>query len=130
MSVTLSQAAGQAYRKPLGVYAHTDIEAAIQRKPCADATTTDDLHTCLRNLYSGLLEDGAVSGITAGAHWDHIQMSDPLCIFANTCASATEGGYDWSYLDDVFAEANAAHKAVQLIITPGVDSPPWLLATV
>jgi hypothetical protein len=128
MSVSLSPAAGQGYRKPLGVYAHMDIEAAISRKPCSNSTSTADLHTCLTTLYSGLLADEAVSGITAGAHWDDIQKSDPLCIFVNECASGTEDGYDWSYLDDVFAVANAAHKFVQLIITPGVDSPPWLLA--
>src|ERR1700683_5246432 len=95
ISVSVSHAAGQAYRKPLGVYAHTDIEAAKQRKPCSDTTTTDDLHTCLRNIYSGLLDDEAVSGITAGAHWDQIQMSDPFCIFVNACTSGTEDGYDW-----------------------------------
>jgi hypothetical protein len=128
ISASLSPAAAQANRKPVGVYAHLDIEAAIQRKPCSTSTTTADLHRCLSNLYSGLLADEAVSGITAGQHWDAIQKSDPLCIFVNGCASGTEDGYDWSYLDDVFGAAKAAHKLVQLIITPGVDSPPWLLA--
>jgi hypothetical protein len=128
MSVSLSQAAGQGYRKPVGVYAHIDIQDATKRKPCSASTNPTGLHTCLSTLYSGLLSDEAVSGITAGAHWDDIQKSDPFCVFVNACASGTEDGFDWSYLDDVFAAANAAHKLVQLIITPGVDAPAWLLA--
>src|SRR5271155_1097354 len=83
MCVSLFHADAQAYRKPLGVYAHVDIDAAIARHPCSDATTVDQLHTCLRGLYSGLLNDLAISGIAAGAHWDHIQISEPLCAFFN-----------------------------------------------
>jgi hypothetical protein len=128
MCLSVFHAHGQTLRKPLGVYAHIDVEAAIQRHPCSDATTVAQLHTCLQGIYSGLLNDPAVAGLAAGVHWDQIQLSEPLCTFFNACASGTEGGYDWSYLDDVFAEANAAHKSVQLIITPGVDAPPWLLA--
>jgi len=130
MSASLSPAAGQAYRKPLGVYAHVNIEDAIKSQPCSSSTTTADLHNCLSSLYSGLLEDGAVSGIIAGEHWDDIQKSDPLCIFVHGCGSGTEDGYDWSYLDDLFAAANSAHKGVQLNITPGVDAPSWLLAKI
>jgi hypothetical protein len=115
-------------RFPLGVYAHVDVEAATQRKPCSEATTVAALHMCLQQLYSGLLETPAISGIAAGVHWDHIQLSDPLCAFQNNCASGTVDGYDWSYVDDVFTEANAAGKSVLLMITPGVDAPPWLLA--
>jgi uncharacterized protein (TIGR03437 family) len=53
-----------------------------------------------------------------GAHWDQTQPS----------SGTSPSSYDWSYLDDAFAAAGAAQKTVQLIITPGFDSPAWLLA--
>jgi hypothetical protein len=84
------------------------------------------LHTYLRNVYAGLLADQAISGITLGAHWSNIQPSDPLCISSRSCLGGPDG-YDWSYLDDAFEDAIWAHKSVQLIITPGFDSPQWLL---
>ncbi|MGA7341908.1 MAG: hypothetical protein WBX18_14990, partial [Terracidiphilus sp.] len=115
-------------RKPMGVYAHLDIETAQSRYP-GSSPTTEQMHRYLRGIYSGLLADPAISGITAGMHWDHIQMDDPRCVFDHSC-TASPDGYDWSYLDDVFMEANAAHKTVQLLITPGVQSPPWLLAKI
>ena len=37
--------------------------------------------------------------------------------------------FDWFYLDDVFTAASAAHKTVQLILTPGVP-PSWLMAQI
>jgi hypothetical protein len=73
----------------------------------------------------GIVINPAIAGVTAGAHWDAIQLSDPICIFRHSCSGGFDG-YDWSYLDDVFVEANLAHKSVQLIITPGVDAPQWL----
>jgi len=74
------------------------------------------LHSYLRALYADLLANPAISGITAGVHWDNIQVSETT--------------YDWSYLDDAFDTAIAARKSVQLIITPGFDSPQWLLAKI
>jgi hypothetical protein len=115
----------QSPRGPLGVYVKVDIEDAISEYN-AIMEPKPPVHTYLRNLYSSLLADRAISGITVAAHWDHIQLSDPFCIFEQSCLGGFDG-YDWSYLDDGFEEANSAHKPVQLIITPGFDSPPWLL---
>jgi len=112
-------------RRPLGVYAHIDIALAIKELPDTCAASTAEVHACLRNLYSGLLSNAAISGLTVGDHWDAIQLSDSLCFFSRSCSGSFDG-YDWSYLDDVFVEANLAHKSVQLIITPGVDAPQWL----
>ncbi|MGB9031881.1 MAG: hypothetical protein WCC27_17290 [Acidobacteriaceae bacterium] len=123
-----SRAAGPVTaRKPLGVYVHLDIEDAQSRYPGPGTSTPAEMHRYLRGLYAGLLSDRAISGITAGMHWDHIQLAGPLCAFSRSCPAGTVDGYDWSYLDDVFAEASAAHKTVQLLITPGADSPPWLM---
>lgn len=114
-------------RKPLGVYVHVDVGGAIKGYPGPGTPTDAQLHAYLRSLYAEVLADPAISGITAGVHWDAIQVADPFCSFDRTCAFGSDG-YDWSYVDDFFAEANAFHKSVQLIITPGTDSPSWLLA--
>ncbi len=106
-------------RKPLGVYVHVDIGDAIGSYP-GSSPTLAQLHTYLRSLYASLLADPAISGITLGAHWGQTQPSS-----GNTSTS-----YDWSYLDDAFAAAASAQKTIQLIVTPGVDSPPWLLAEI
>jgi len=76
------------------------------------------LHSYLQNLYAGLLADPAIAGIAFTAHWDKTQLS----------SGTAAGSFDWSYLDDVFAAASAAHKTVQLLMTPGVDAPSWLMA--
>ena len=104
-------------RKPLGVYAHIDVADAIGSYPGSGTPTQAQLHTYLRSLYASLLADPAISGITLGAHWDQTQPS----------SGSDPSSYNWSYLDDVFAAAAAAQKTVQLIITPGVNSPSWLL---
>jgi hypothetical protein len=106
----------QKMRSPLGVYVKIDVETAISGYPGSVSPSPVELHLYLRKLYAGLLANPAISGITVGQHWDHIQLSD--------------NDYDWSYLDDAFEEAHSAHKPVQLTITAGVDSPPWLFAKI
>jgi hypothetical protein len=102
-------------RTPLGVYAKVDIETAIS----AYIGPADGLHAHLQRLYANILDNPAIAGIAAGERWDRIQLPNEV-----------DPGYhyDWSYLDDVFLEAHAAHKSVQLILTPGVDAPAALLA--
>lgn len=118
-------------RTPLGVYVHVDVPDVInlyggpsQDQGCAQSSP--DLHTYLRCFYAKLLANPAISGVIAGLHWDQIELDNPLCALNRSCTTSP-GGYDWSYADDVFAEANAAHKAVELNITPGTDAPIWLL---
>jgi hypothetical protein len=124
-SPSLSRADGlQSTARPLGVYAKVDVEDAISGFTNSASPSTAELHGLVRTLYADLLANPAISGITVGQHWDHIELYDP------TNSPDGSAGYDWSYLDDAFAEANAANKSVQLIITPGVDSPPWLLTNI
>ena len=113
-------------RTPLGVFAHISIEDALERYNGPTPATPADYRAYLKAIYTGLLADPAISGITVGQHWDHIQLDDPACVLTNSCADGP-GGYDWSYLDDAFAAANAAHKSIQLLINPGVESPAWLM---
>jgi hypothetical protein len=109
---------------PLGVYVHVDVEDEINifqkqspgKTPLPEAVLRSDL----RQLEATMLANPAVSGITLGEHWDHIQTSPPD-------AFDPDAGYDWGYLDDAFAEAAAAHKSVQLTIVPGFNSPSWLI---
>ena len=116
LCVSACLAAG-AVRKPLGVYVHVAVSDAIGSYP-GRPPSLSALHAYLQNFYSGLLADPAIAGIAFGAHWDQTQ---PL-------SGTGLGSFDWSYLDDVFTAATAAHKTVQLIMTPGVDSPAWLMA--
>jgi hypothetical protein len=113
-------------RTPLGVFAHVSIEDALGRYKGPTPATSADYRAYLQAIYTGLLADPAISGITVGQHWDHIQLDDPACVLTNSCADGP-GGYNWIYLDDAFAAANAAHKSVQLLINPGVESPTWLM---
>jgi uncharacterized protein (TIGR03437 family) len=99
-------------RSPLGVYAKVDIQDAIN----GYNGKASGLHTYLQALYASLLADPAISGLAAGAHWDKLQPS----------SGVSASSFDWSDLDDVFDAATAAHKTVQLIVTPGVDMPQWL----
>src|ERR1700720_1987644 len=75
----------QNMRWPLGVYVKVDVETAINGYPGPVSPSPAELHHYLRRLYAGLLANPAISGITIGQHWDHIQVSD--------------NDYDWSYLD-------------------------------
>ena len=111
--------AGVALRRPLGVYAHVDVGDAIASYP-GKPPNNAALHTYLQSFYATLLADTAISGITFGAHWDQTQPS----------SGSAASSFDWSYIDDVFAAATAAQKTVQLIMTPGVDAPSWLMAQI
>ncbi len=113
-------------RTPLGVFAHISIEDALNRYHGSSSPTSADYHAYLKGIYQNLLANPAIAGLTVGQHWDHIQVDDPICVWTNSC-TAGPAGYDWSYLDDAFAAANAAHKTIQLIINPGVESPTWLM---
>jgi len=104
-------------RSPLGVYAKVDIETAISAFSGSSTPTKSQLRADLRHLYAQLLSDPAAMGITVAEHWDNIQT-----------AETEPDGYNWTYLDDAFAVANAFRKPVQLIITPGVDTPAWLFS--
>ena len=112
-------AGAAAIRQPLGVYVHLDVSDAIATYP-GNKPTSAQLHSYLQSLYASLLAAPAISGITLGAHWDQTQPN----------SGNLPSSYDWSYIDDAFTAANAANKTVQLILTPGVDAPSWLLSQI
>jgi hypothetical protein len=112
------------YAQPSGVYAKIDIEDAIT------TCTTSDYHSCVRRLYQKIFANTVISGITVGEHWDHIQLSSAACLTTADPEFCVQAGTDWTYLDDAFAAAKAVGKSVQLILTPGVDTPLWVLAQI
>lgn len=113
-------------RTPLGVYAHISIEDALAKYPGRLPATQAQYRAYLFPIFQKLLADPAISGLAVGRHWDHIQLDDPACAVYNVCQDGP-GGYDWTFVDDAFAAANLAHKSIQLLINPGVESPPWLM---
>jgi len=105
---------------PQGVYAKIYIEDAIDSYKGNPA----NLHGHLQKLYKDLLKNPAISGISVGFHWDLVSLSKknpsvlgPVHVF---------GGYDWSWLEDVFQSVGSG-QTVQLLITPGFDTPQWVL---
>src|SRR5580704_5266286 len=100
-------------RAPLGVYVKVDVQDAIN----GYNGPASQLHSYLQSLYASLLADPAISGLTIGAEWAKLQPS----------AGTSSSSFDWADLDDAFDAATAAHKPVQLFITPGTDMPTWLV---
>ena len=60
-----------------------------------------------------VFSDPLVSGVALAMRWDTLEPAP------NT--------FDWSALDCVFAQADTHHKFVTLAVTPGFESPGWVL---
>jgi hypothetical protein len=105
----------------IGVFAHLDIEVALNGYSGPPNPTTEQLHAYLRGIYAHMFANPAIAGIALGEHWDSIEsrISGPNGTYIDQ--------FDWSYLDDAFSAARASHKFLRLIITPGIYSPSWLL---
>ena len=119
----------QTPRRPRGIYAVVDTENLINLQQQANpSTTAAQLDAYFNNLYQSLLSNPAVSGLTLQVHWDRLNPNAPPAADA----------YDWSLLDEAFAQAAAwdaqnpaqAPKTIQLILTPGFQSPPWMLSQI
>ena len=75
------------------------------------------------------LSNPAVSGLTLQVHWDRLNPNAPPAANA----------YDWApFWDEAFAQEAAWEaqnpgqipKTIQLILTPGFQSPPWMLSQI
>jgi len=116
-------------RTPLGIYAVVKVEDDVTQQQTANpSVTTAQLDAFFNSLYQGLLQDPAISGLALQVHWDTLNPNPPGA--ANT--------YLWNYVDDAFAQVAAwdaqntaqAPKTIQLIVTPGFQSPQWLLTEI
>jgi uncharacterized protein (TIGR03437 family) len=113
-------------RRPRGIYAVVNVEGAISQQQKANASvTTAQLDAYFDTLYQSLLADPAIAGLALQEHWDTVNPNPP----------GAANAYLWNYVDDAFAQAlawnsqnsSAAPKTIQLIVTPGFNSPQWML---
>ena len=114
----------KAQRVPTGIYAVVPVERVLAAKyPRADILLSA-VNTYLDGFYTGLLNDPAVSGLTLQIHWDTLNPNPPTDAVP----------YDWDFVDDAFSAAqtwntnnpSATPKTIQLIVTPGFNSPQWV----
>ncbi len=113
-------------RIPRGIYAVVNVEKELANEKSATPplTTALQLNSYFDNLYKQMLADPAISGITLQVHWDTLNPNPP----------GSPNSYDWTYVDLAFFRAwiwnfqnpGAAPKTIQLIVTPGFQSPDWL----
>jgi hypothetical protein len=112
--------------RPLGIYAVVDVEDTINQQVKANPSiTTAELNAYFINFYTDLISNPAVSGLTLQVHWDTLNPNPPTAPDA----------YFWDYVDDAFsselawsrANQDKDQKTIQLIVTPGFQSPSWLL---
>src|SRR5580698_11050654 len=106
----------QTPRRPRGIYAKVDLGGYIAAQQQMNPSITHaQLEASLITIYQGLLPDSAISGLTLGVHWDT----------ANPNPQTGANPYDWSYLDDAFAQVEAWNaqnpaktpKTIQFIVT-------------
>jgi len=103
-----------------------NVEANINQQQKANPSiTTPQMDAYFNTFYQGLLSNPAIAGLTLQVHWDTLNPNAPTSV----------APYFWNYVDDAFAQAAAwdtgnptqAPKTIQLIVTPGFQSPQWIL---
>jgi hypothetical protein len=67
-----------------------------------------------------VLSNDQVSGILLSVKWD---FANPT----STTDPSSPGEPRWNILDDAFAAANSFSKGVQLAVTPGFNTPSWVI---
>jgi len=119
---------------PAGIYVNTMLHPAIIHAQTV-SKNPNQVDDALKNYFGLLLDNKAVSGIYLLAQWSDLNPSRP-CLPREPCLR--RGGVDpyaLNYLDDAFDAIdawNSAHprsppKTLQLAVTPGFNSPTWLL---
>jgi hypothetical protein len=127
LSAQTGQPSERGPRRPLGIYAKVSISDDIAAlKNAGSPTTREALNDYFNNLYMEMLGNQAISGLTVVVHWDTVNPNPP----------GAKHDYDWRYVDDAFYQVklwnenrsqNEAPKTIQLIVTPGFQSPQWVL---
>jgi hypothetical protein len=116
-------------RRPRGIYAVVNVEDGINQQQRADPSiTTAQLDAYFNNYYQGLLSNPATAGLALQVHWDTLNPNPP----------GASNSYFWNFVDDAFAQAakwdaqnpTLAPKTIQLIVTPGFQSPQWILSQI
>jgi hypothetical protein len=113
-------------RRPRGIYAVVDINTDINLHQKANPSIApSELHAYFNNLYSSLLDNPAVSGLTLQVGWSRLNPRPP----------SSPQPYDWSWMDDAFSSVDTwnaqnpakAPKTIQVRVFPGFFTPPWVL---
>jgi hypothetical protein len=119
-------------RVPTGIYAVVPVEDVVNARFTlgqeeGKIITVKAMNLYLTNVfYPELLDNAAVSGLALQVHWDTLNPNPP----------GEPNAYFWDYVDDAFSSVatwNTNHpnaavpKTVQLIVSPGFDSPQWVL---
>jgi hypothetical protein len=116
-------------RRPRGIYAGVNVEENIKKAQAQNPSIAPaDLKKYFVDLYRDLLNNPAVSGLALWVNWDALNPNPP----------AADRAYDWTYIEDAFAETSAwdtrnpskAPKTIQLVPLPGFQTPKWLLAQI
>jgi uncharacterized protein (TIGR03437 family) len=119
----------QSPRRPRGIYSVVDTGGLINMQQQANPSiTTAQLDVYFNSLYQALLSNPAVAGLTLQVRWDTVNPNPP------TAANP----YLWNIVDDAFNQAAAwdaqnpgqTPKTIQIIATPGFNSPAWMLARI
>ncbi len=110
-------------RRPAGIYAKVNISSEINTHPNYSMM---QFEAYFINLYLQMLNNPAVSGLVLQAHWDQLQSQ------SSEYRSALRLDF---YLDEAFTQVDLwnsqnptkPRKTIQFIITPGFQSPQWVL---
>jgi hypothetical protein len=114
-------------RSPQGIYAVVNIDEYTQAYDKIKSPSMS-LEEYLVQQYQDILSNPAVSGLAIWVKWSLLNPKHP----------GKAGAYQWYWLDDVFNQVEAWNnenpgkppKTVQLVPTPGFNSPTWLLAEI
>ncbi len=126
LALAPSLVAQPAPRRPRGIYAVVNImENTANQQNANPSITPAELEAFFVTLYQDLLGNPAISGLVLYENWATLNPNPP----------AGANAYDWSYMDDAFNQASAwnsqnpaqAPKTIQLVVSPGFQTPRWVL---
>jgi hypothetical protein len=110
-------------RTPHGIYATVGINMYENNYLRTHSSVPSDYFT--GTVYPELLANPDLSGITLYVFWSKVNPNP-----------GAPSPADWKVIDDLFKtvetynSTNKTHKTVQLVVTPGINSPEWLLGKV
>jgi len=100
-------------RTPQGLYVYIDAHFLYDVvAPGVSGVSQDD---AFKNYLNFMLSQPGVAGLLFSAPWS--MLANP---------TGPGGPYQWQPLDDAFEAVSAAGKTLQVGISPGANSPPWL----
>jgi hypothetical protein len=108
---------------PAGIYAVVRVEEVLKHGYGDVPAPTSGVNSYFTTFYNFLLSNQAVSGLSLQVHWDTLNPNPP----------GDANAYFWDYVQDAFnsvdhwnADNPANQKTIQLIVTPGFNSPQWV----